>query len=109
MSTEKHYLAYRDRDGLRKVEIFMASEQDEALSKYEQLERDCAWLNEHAPLGQPYDCCLFGSDSLATLCKTHSAWFAPETIDLHALCDQTTPRNPPNPSATVELQPTKED
>lgn len=32
MSAEKHYLAYRDKKGLRKIEVF--EDEDEAYSKY---------------------------------------------------------------------------
>lgn len=77
MSDERWYLATRNRRELLKVEIF--ADQDEALVAYARAE-------ELAPYGNlGIECCLFGADSLATLCRTHASWFAPETIDTHAL------------------------
>lgn len=89
MSTEKHWLVHRDKDGLRRIEVFEADEQDEALRKYEQTEKDYEWLNRHGvPENQPHDCCLFGADSLATLVKTHASWFAPETCTIDSLLSE---------------------
>lgn len=105
MSPEKHFLARRDNNGLLEVKVFR--DQQVALKAYEQAERDL-WLNLSLDKNGE-EVCLFGADSLTTLMQTHASWFAPETLDIPALCGQTTPRNPPNPSATVEPQPTKED
>ena len=82
MSGEKHYLAWRDSSGLRRIEVFM--DQGAALRAYEHAENECSMLN-----GDPHpvdmEVCLFGSDSLATLCRTHTSWFAPETLDTQAM------------------------
>lgn len=75
MSTEKYYLAWRDQNGLRKIEVY--GDQNEALSKYSFAEHVCMFGDTRG-----LDCCLFGSDSLATLCKTHSSWFCPEALDI---------------------------
>lgn len=99
MSDEKHYLVWRDPNGLRRIEVF--TDQAAALRAYEHAENECCVLNgDPQPMGM--EVCLFGSDSLATLVRTHASWFAPEAINLHGLCDQITTRNPPNPSATVK-------
>lgn len=79
--SERWYLAYRNKDGLRKIEVFERNEGDRALREYEALEQRCASYNE-SPLGigGEHDCCLFGSDSLATLCRTHASWFDPDGL-----------------------------
>lgn len=72
---ERHFLCWRDKDGLRRIEVY--DDQDEALEAYSQAD---SWNAAHGNLELREDVCLFGSDSLATLCRTHASWFAPETI-----------------------------
>jgi hypothetical protein len=75
VAQERHFLAVRDKDGLLEVKIFR--NQDVALKVYaeeeKRLQRIGFWDDSE-------EVCLFGSDSLATLCRTHASWFAPETI-----------------------------
>lgn len=76
--SERHFLAVRDRDHrLVRIEIF--DDPVEALDRYATIEGE-QFMDPHEP-----DCCLFGADSLATLCRTHASWFAPETLDLESL------------------------
>lgn len=70
--SEKHYLVWRDRDGLRRIEVY--KDQALALEQYELAEWRIFTMLE----GKDGDLevCLFGADSLATLCRTHASWVA---------------------------------
>lgn len=70
----KHYLVQRGPDGLERIDVFTDGEQ--AVEAYNERERQHFLMNEH----RDKDVCLFGADSLLTLCRTHAAWLAPETL-----------------------------
>lgn len=80
VAPEKHFLVWRDKDGPRKIEVFL--EQDEALDAYNEAD---SFNANHGGIANQEDVCLFGSDSLATLVRTHASWFAPEMLDTQAL------------------------
>lgn len=83
MAAEKHFLVSRDARGLRRIEVY--EDQGYAMRQYDALENRCESYNLSPSPHKPYECCLFGSDSLATLVRTHASWFAPETLDTQAL------------------------
>lgn len=69
--SDKHFLVWRDIDfGVRKILVY--SQQQTALDGYAHAE---------SFLRPGEEVCLFGSDSLATLCQTHPAWVCPETLN----------------------------
>jgi hypothetical protein len=77
---ERHYLVFRDRRGIRNIDVYDADEQEHALGDYAAMENRCESANRSRGGFEPYDCCLFGADSLLTLCHTHASWFCPETL-----------------------------
>lgn len=83
MPPEKHFLVWRDNGGLRRIEVYDADMQDIALKEYKLAEWRILVMQEGKQRG--LEVVLFGSDSLATLCKTHASWFASETLSLDAL------------------------
>ncbi len=71
MNEIKHYLVERGPEGVRRIDVF--NHGGEAMKAYTD--------REHTLGVGVIEVCLFGADSLLTLCRTHASWLAPETID----------------------------
>ncbi len=71
MSAKEHFLVWRDKDGLRKIEVFL--DRSEAVAAYDFHE----WRTF---ADSSIEVRLFSADSLATLCRAHASWLCPETL-----------------------------
>jgi hypothetical protein len=69
-----HFLVTRGPEGLERIEVFRDGER--ALDAYTQREHVIRTFFH----GRGKEVCLFGADSLLSLCRTHPSWLAPETI-----------------------------